>query len=388
MHLPSDPPPPAKSPRRLLRMGHVSGVAVRVLLCAWVGCVATVSMGVFAVSVNRVAWSPQLKSNFRAEFELEREAAEIAAAISREPAIARKLKSHRHVDVTEGFDPVSLSISSDLDRRVAELTDGHTRRSALWMVSINKLRAVDEYIQELKQLRHIHTLSIKFDDWTVESSNNVRRLPPADNLVLIVELDETKPFREPPYHLLDGLPFTCVAIRSVPLTKSISRTLPSFPLLDNLSLDDCKAGIADEVWADLPQCRRLSTVTIRSVDVTDSGMKFIAQIPSLKRLFVSNVNLRNRRGLSLLPASLELDILGISDCPYFGDLSLSELAVDPIELYISETSVGFVRWGRDWLLSRKRLKRVNLSGQQFITSDVDQLNALGGPQINFATSCW
>ena len=164
--------------------------------------------------------------------------------------------------------------------------------------------------------------------------------------------------------------------------------LASLPLLNTLELADFTNDIADETWAELRQCPRLSTVMIRSVDVTDSRMNSITGIPSLKKLALFGVSLRNRRGLSLLPASLELDELTISDCPTFGDYSLAVLSVDPVELNLFGTRVKFQGKGRDWLLSRKRLKRVTMTDRDISAPEVEQLNALGGPQFTLLSPCW
>ncbi len=285
-------------------------------------------------------------------------------------------------------DPAWDRERSELDHWLADLTNGDTTHPRFWTATIDNATELDSIAEDLKHLRHIEKICVVFRGWTEVTSASVRRLPRTDELMLLIDDELPTPPEEPPYHLLDGLPFTCVEVHNVPLTKSISRWLPTLPLLKSFGLGYCKLPVSEDAWADLPQCRRLSAVVTCFVDVSNSGMKSIGKIPGLKHLAVHHLDDRNRQVLSQLPATLELDSLSITGCSMFGDLSLSELSVDPIELNLEGTSVKFVAWGRKWLLSRKRLKRVTVPDFNISAGEAKQLNALGGPQITLTSPCW
>jgi hypothetical protein len=310
-------------------------------------------------------------------------------AIAREKIAVKRLQALKCITLQEYFDESAPSciILSPLERRVADLTEGGSVIPVRWEVIIHDLIEAEKHFEDLSALRHREVIQVQPRTLTESTPRIIRRLPDSDSLMLWIE--ETKPdfTSESDYQLLAGLPFTVLEVHERPLSRSLSQLLPGLPKLHSLGLAYCKEPIADEVWADVALCQRLSLLVLNYVPVSDTGMKSIATIPHLKKLSFHGVALGNR-GLTLLPATLELDRLSISDIGAFGDWYLGGLHVDPVELNLHSTGVKFRGWGRDWLLSRKRLKNVTIPDFDLSLEEAKAVNALGGPQIERTSPCW
>jgi hypothetical protein len=310
-------------------------------------------------------------------------------AIAREQAAVKRLQGLGCITLKEYFDESAPSciILSPLERRVADLTEGGSVIPVRWEVIIHDLIEAENHFEDLSALRHREVIQVQPRTVTDSTPRIIRRLPGSVGLILRIDGGKSESSNESAYHLLAGLPFTAVEVAEKPLSRSLSHLLPGFPKLHSLGLAYCKEPIADEVWADVARCDRLCLLLLWSVPVSDAGMKSIATIPQLKKLCFSSVTLGNR-GLTLLPAPLELDMLTISEIGGFGDSYLGRLNVDPVELNLYRTGVKFRGWGRDWLLSRKRLMHVTIPDFDLSLEDAKAINALGGPQIELTSPCW
>jgi hypothetical protein len=314
--------------------------------------------------------------------------ANLLQSITREQLAVKRLRHLACVDLQEHRERnAELVIPSSLEQRVAEASEGGSIYPTPWEINIDDLFEVEKHLDDLNALRRIHMIRIDPRTLTESSLRNIRRLPGSDRLILRIDDSKPHPSGEPAYRLLAGMPFTEVEVVDKPLPKSVAQLLPGFPALHTLQLSCRKVHLADDIWADVALCQRLSTLFVYSMHVSDAGMSSIARIPRLKKICFDTVTFGDQ-GLMLFPASMQLEMLTLAELHEFGDASLAALHVDPLELNLDGTQVKFSGPGREWLLSRKRLKHLTVPDRDMSLEEAKAVNALGGPQIETTSPCW
>jgi hypothetical protein len=380
-----EPQPPDASPltgvdkqppfhdRRSTPLGCLALVMVAAL---WIGSISYMNPQAWYTSPTWNAENPPIPPG-------------LLEAITREQRAVKRLSLRKGVRLHEYYDDLQERIvivkQFSLGPEGCELTDAASRLPTPWTATVYNLAELDHQLDDLKCLRRIESIQIRPRSLTENTVDSIRRLPHSADLRLLIDDRKQYPSDEPDYHILAGMPFTSVVVSERPLTKPISQLLTSLPNLDTLMLRLFRDSSTDELWTDVARCERLSTLMCWYVNVSDVGIQSIATMPRLKRLQFVAVDLGNQ-GLALLPSTLELDLLTISHAPEFGDSSLAALQIDPVELTLNETGVTFLGKGRDWLLSRKRLKRVMVRDDNLSPDDAREINALGGPQIETTPS--
>jgi hypothetical protein len=351
-------------------------LAIFVFLALWIGSIAYMNPEAWYRSPTWNAENPPIPPG-------------LLEAITREQRAVKRLQTLKCVTLEEHFDESAPNffIVSPLEQRVSELTEGGTVIPVRWEVIVNDLIEAEKHFDDIAALRHRESIQIQLRSVTDSTPRIILRLPDSVSLMLYIEATDAESPSESDYQLLAGLPFTDVVVLKRPLSRSLSPLLPGFPKLDYLGLAYCDEAIADEVWSDVARCERLSLIKLVRVPVSDNGMKTIATIPRLKKLYFDGVRLEDQ-GLMLLPATLELDWLSVFGISRFDDLYLGGLHVDPVELNLYRTGVKFRGTGLDWLLSRKRLKNVSIPDFDLSRDEAKAINALGGPQIETTSPCF
>jgi hypothetical protein len=352
----------------------------------WVGLVAVCAVGMAAACAVPFVYPDSWASWTRKPQAPEEISEEVLNAIRHEQAAVKRLESLEVFQIRKPYD-ARFSRGSELEWRVEGLTDGGSLHPIDWEITVDTLTAVEQHLTDLKALRRIGHIRISPRPLTEEALAVVRRLPRTDDLILVLDGSEQTPSGHPAYQLLAGMPFTVVEVREKPLSKPVSLLLPGFPQLDSLWLAYCKEEVEDDVWGDVARCQRLSKLSFHFVHVSDAGMQAIARVPRLQELCFFHAKL-GAGGLKLLPATLELRDLTVYGLEGLGDAQLAELDIDPEELHLKDTGVKFEGAGRDWLLSRKRLKHLTVPDFDLSREEASAINKLGGPHIETTSPCW